>query len=400
MKKLISIFLLISIFSIIELKSNDNNSLKANYEFENSGLRFVSNDSSKSVNIQFRIQNQFVYNTVSEDDLSAASNEFSIRRLRLMLKGDIFKDFTYAVQLGFARKDIDVVDTDISKIILDAIIYWNISKNAKIGFGQTKLPGNRQYMNSVSELQFTEFSIVNSKFSLDRDFGFHGVYSNSFFDIPIYLRAAITSGDGRYAAQSKEFNLAYTARFEVLPFGKFEKNGDFSESDFVREQSPKLSLALAYSHNEKAERMRGTLGSYLLTPKDQDVIIADGIFKYKGFAMYGEYATRNCEKPYTGLLDGVPIYVYIGTGYLIQASYFLSKKFEIAARYAKVIPDNKIEQYKGADMNQNITTCFNYYFYDKNVKTQFEITHNTLENLTNHNKKINWIGRLNFELGL
>jgi hypothetical protein len=40
-----------------------------------------------------------------------------------------------------------------------------------VGFGQTKLPGNNQRVVSSGSLEFTDRTINNSRFNIDRDFG-------------------------------------------------------------------------------------------------------------------------------------------------------------------------------------------------------------------------------------
>ncbi len=50
----------------------------------------------------------------------------------------------------------------------------------------------------------------------------------------------------------------------ILPFGAFTNGGDYFEGDLAREKTPKLSIGLAYSHNENASRTAGQLGKYAL----------------------------------------------------------------------------------------------------------------------------------------
>jgi hypothetical protein len=49
-------------------------------------------------------------------------------------------------------------------------------KNWTIGFGQTKLPGNNQRVVS-SGSEFTDRTINNSRFNIDRDFGLFLLFS-------------------------------------------------------------------------------------------------------------------------------------------------------------------------------------------------------------------------------
>ena len=55
----------------------------------------------------------------------------------------------------------------------------------------------------------------------------------------------------------------YTGRIEILPLGKFKKDGDFSEGDLEFESTPKVSMAAGYSINQNAKRTRGTIGTEL-----------------------------------------------------------------------------------------------------------------------------------------
>jgi hypothetical protein len=45
-------------------------------------------------------------------------------------------------------------------------------------FGQTKLPGNNQRVVSSGSLEFTDRTINNSRFNIDRDFGLFLDYSH------------------------------------------------------------------------------------------------------------------------------------------------------------------------------------------------------------------------------
>ncbi len=382
------------------LISQETTSSPASFDFNNKGIIFQTSDTALTVGMRFRIQNHIQYNTVSEDDLSAASNEMAIRRLRLRFGGTLYRNFSFNIQLSFARRDWDATDSDIPNIIRDAMIFWNFSPHAQIGIGQTKLPGNRQRVISSGDQQFADRSIVNSKFTLDRDFGIQGTYSASIADIPLNLRAAISTGDGRYAPQMTGLDLDYTGRVEVLPFGKFTNGGDYFEGDLIREKSPKLSVGGSFSHNEKSSRSRGQLGPQLTDARTQELLMADAVLKYNGFAFYTEYSQRTCDDPIASIINGVPSYVFTGYGHLFQASYFVSQNYEVAARVATVVPDKEIENLKGAEYNRHITGVATYYISNHRAKVQFEVTHNSLENLSTNVEKVNWIGRFNFELGI
>jgi hypothetical protein len=74
----------------------------------------------------------------------------------------------YAIQLSFAPGDVgEFREGENINIIRDAVVFYRPNKHWNISFGQTKLPGNRQRVNS-SGLQLTDRSINNTRFTIDR----------------------------------------------------------------------------------------------------------------------------------------------------------------------------------------------------------------------------------------
>ncbi len=400
LKLIIVCFVLIIIFTG-KLSSQETRRSPASFDFDEAGMQFIAPDTLTKVILRFRIQNSITLNTKSEDDFEIANSELGVRRLRLRFGGFLYEPrLTFNLQLSFARGDLDYEDTQYPNIIRDAMVFWAFSKNFQIGIGQTKLPGNRQRIVSSGDLQFAERSIVNSKFTLDRDFGIQTNYSNSILGMNYNLRTAVSTGDGRYAPKMDGANFDYIARLELLPFGKFTNGGDYFEGDLAREKTPKLSLAAAYSDNKKSTRTRGQLGKKLYEPRDMTGTFADFMFKYNGFAVYGEYANRRSKNPITKDQNGNIQYVYVGDGYLLQASYIFHNNIELAARLAIVEPQSKIYGLKDAEWNRHITLNSTYYLHSHRAKFQLEVTHNTAENKQTSAVSKNWLFRFNTEIGI
>jgi hypothetical protein len=120
--------------------------------------------------IQNRIGAIFTENENGKWELT--DSEFRARRVRLRLDGFVFDPkWTYALQLSFTRADQDWDVSNVPNILRDSMIFYRPNKHWTIGFGQCKLPGNRQRVISSGEQQFTDRSLVNSTFNIDRDFG-------------------------------------------------------------------------------------------------------------------------------------------------------------------------------------------------------------------------------------
>lgn len=353
------------------------------------GIEFVGKDSLFSLRLQFRMQNRAAFLTRNDEDLSAGSYEFRVRRLRLKMEGFVYSPkLTYKVQLAFSRGDMDwdmtqesEVNTSVN-IVRDAVIYYEPLNNLKFGFGQTKLPGNRQRVVSSGDQQFADRSIVNATFTIDRDFGFFASYKRNYFAV----LGSLTSGEGRNSSNSNS-GLSYTGRVEALPFGAFSDKNDYQEGDLAREQKPKLSIGASYNFNDDAVRSGGQLGRDLFLKTDMTTISLDLLFKYKGFALYSEFMQRNCSNPITFSSDTTHIQpVYSGYGFLQQVSYLFKSNWEVALRYAEVTPfssvyNNPVFTSVNLKKNQEFQLGVTKYFYGHRVKVQGNILYQLTNDL-------------------
>lgn len=302
----------------------------------------ISKDSLFLMNLRFRMQNRLGFTTMSGEDLSVKSVEARVRRLRLRLDGFVMNDrVRYYIQLNFSRQDLDLVEDVVAQPVRDAMVYYHFNKNTYIGFGQSKLPGNRQRVTSSGNLQFPDRSIANSAFTLDRDFGVFGYHTIRMGAQQLQLKAALSSGDGRGALPENE-GMAYTGRVEWLPFGAFANKGDYSEGDLEFEPKPKFSIAGGYCYNDRAVRTGGQLGGELFVPTDMSTLIADVLYKQQGWALSAEYFDRQSDEPITTDGLGEVSYILVGRGFNAQLSKMLRSKYEFAGRYTLVEPTGEV----------------------------------------------------------
>jgi hypothetical protein len=374
------------------------------------GFGMVTADSTFSLNFQFRMQNRAMYVSASENDLSAESFEFRVRRLRMKLEGFVYNPkLTYYIQLSFSRGDMDWRSADNSSVnsspnvIRDAVIYYSPTKQLKFGFGQTKLPGNRQRVVSSGDLQFADRSIVNAAFNIDRDFGFFAHYTGNFMNV----RGALTSGEGRNALSSNK-GLAYTGRIEFLPLGKFTGNNDYIEGDLEREQTPKVSIGYTYSFNAETSRQGGQLGNDLYEVRSLENMEADILVKYRGWAWYNEYMSRDTDNPVTvNASDATKTrYVNVGRGYLSQLSYLFGNNVEVAGRYSTTIPMASL--YRNSEYPalaekrlEQVELCVTKYLNRHRVKVQGNIVYATRTNMADESYASGfWSAIFQIELGI
>lgn len=361
------------------------------------GIGITAPDSLFQFNIRFRMQNRF---TVSENEENIAFNG-QIRRLRLRFDGFVGNpNFLYVLQLSFSPGDVggEIIEGENLNIIRDAVVYYKLSKKFNVGFGQTKLPGNRQRINSSGALQLSDRTINNAYFNIDRDFGFFFNYLNEKpKELGWNLKSSITLGEGRNFTETVNEGLAYTTRFEILPFGSFTRDGVFFEGDIFREKSPKLMVSGVYHFNHKALNTSGTLGNRMSDSKNLHSLFLDAVFKYNGWAFMSSYMMRHTDVPESTDMNNNRLHVYKGQGYDIQTSYSFPSAWEIIANYSEVTPHDDIKNVFPKE--KSLTLGLTKYIWEHAFKVQLEAGYNTQTyfNGTNENP---WRTRLQVEMGI
>jgi len=360
------------------------------------GIQFTSPDSLFTIALSGRVQSLFEAKRDLTNKTTGA--DFLLRRCRLNIQGTAYNPkFTYRIQIGFAHGDITSANSTVQNnlILRDAMLFYKANKWLRVGFGQTKLPGNRQRQVSSANLQLVERSVTNNNFTLDRD---KGVWLYNTFNIhQLILKStiAVSSGEGRIFSD-KNGKLSYAARVEFLPLGEFTKNGDYIEADIEKENKPKISIAGVYSYNDKATRTMGQLGDFLYNSATANIQYYGGdlLFKFRGFSLELEFYNRNSDQAIiTNKKDSTQRnYVVSGTTIMVQTGYFLSKTNEIALRYAQITPEKKV----AAIMNQQkeYVFGFSHYFNKHSLKLQTDISY--LENGANNSLIYRFSGVVTF----
>lgn len=382
--------------------TKDNNDIKLSalpYYSYGKGLGITSPDSIFKLNIRFRMQNRV---TALFEENEETAYEAMVRRLRLRFDGYVGDPkIIYVIQLSFAPRDVGPLeDGENINIIRDAVVFYRPNQHWNIGFGQTKLPGNRQRINSSGALQLTDRSINNATFNIDRDFGLHMYYLNEKSNQFSYnIKTAISTGEGRNWTKEPNNGLAYTGRLELFPFGSFKDNGTLFEGDIKREETPKLMLSGVYHYNDSAKRTAGTIGNELFEQRDMQSLLFDVIGKYNGWAFEGAYMMRIADNPITinpeDALD--TRFVYTGKGFDTQLSYLFLNHYELIGRFSHQKPHEDIEML--APKTNQYTLGITKYIWEHALKLQAEVT-NTDFHYFDSTKKNDWYVRFQVELGI
>jgi len=308
---------------------------------------------------------------------------FLVRRARLKFDGFAYTPkLKYKIEFGLSNRDMSGVSEytrNTPRYILDAVVMWNFYENLELWVGQTKLPGNIERVISSGNLQQVDRSLVNSRFNIDRDIGLqlrhHFNIGDNFL---VREKLAFSQGEGRNVTNGNLGGHQYTARLELLPFGKFTSKGEYSGSDLKREAKPKLMLAVNYDTNQNAVKTRSNLGSYMTNDvgfheTDINTFFFDGMFKYNGFSFMWEYAHRDADDPIATNSDGTETgdVVWIGDGLNLQTGYLLAKDWEVSGRYTNI----NLDDITGRNAETQYTLGLSKYIVGHKLKVQTDLSY-------------------------
>jgi len=369
------------------------NAQKSNAPKFGKGLfNLIGQDSTWSMKVGLRFQSLATSSWDASAGLSNPASSFLIRRSRLKFDGFAYSPkLKYKVELGLSNRDqsgASKYTSNAPRYILDAVLKWNFSGNFVLWFGQTKLPGNRERVISSANLQQVDRSLLNSRFTIDRDMGFqlrhHFNLTDTFLVKEIFSMA---QGEGRNITTGNIGGHQYTTRIELLPFGNFASKGDYKGSDLKFEQDPKLALGFAYDYNNNASKTRSNQGSYMLNDTGYystniSTLFIDAMYKHKGFSFMAEYANRDAQDPLAKNSDGslTGDEVQIGHGLNIQTGYLLSKTIEVSGRYTNISLDKNIT---GKSAENQYTLGLSKYIAGHKLKVQTDLSYTDIGFKTN-----------------
>jgi len=320
---------------------------------------------------------------------------FLTRRSRLKFDGYAYSPkLKYKIELGLSNRDLSGASqytSNAPRYILDAVLQWDFYQNFELWFGQTKLPGNRERVISSGNLQQVDRSLLNSRFTIDRDFGFqlrhHFNLTNTFVVKEIF---SLAQGEGRNITTGNLGGHQYTGRIELLPFGNFASKGDYTGGDLKREKKPKLAIGFSYDHNNNAVKTRSNQGSYMTIDGVEDAyfetnintVFLDAMFKYNGISLMAEYSDRTASDAFAKNSDGslTGDEVQVGKGLNLQMGYLFNNDIELSGRYTHIELDKSIT---GKNPESQYTLGLSKYIVGHKLKVQTDISHLEIEGSNN-----------------
>ena len=355
-------------------------------------FNLVGQDSTWTMKVGLRAQ---LLGSSTWEENNGNETSFLTRRARLKFDGYAYSPkLKYKVELGLSNRDLSGASqytSNAPRYILDAVLQWNFYQNFELWFGQTKLPGNRERVISSGNLQQVDRSLLNSRFTIDRDFGFqlrhHFNLTDTFVVKEIF---SLAQGEGRNITTGNLGGHQYTGRIELLPFGDFASKGDYKGSDLKREKKPKLAIGLSYDYNNNAVKTRSNQGSYMTIDGADDAyfetnintVFLDAMFKYNGVSLMAEYSDRTASDAFAKNSDGslTGDEVQVGKGLNLQMGYLFNNDIELSGRYTHIELDKNIT---GKNPESQYTLGLSKYIVGHKLKVQTDISHLEIEGSNN-----------------
>ncbi|WP_447598447.1 porin [Nitrospira sp. Nam80] len=334
------------------------------------------------------------------------ASTMSVRRTRLYFMGHLFNpDFKYYVQLAGETQENSQSPGSVR--VLDLNFSSTHFPLFNLQFGQFKVYFNRSQINSTASMQFAERALVMDAFTasgLDRrDKGitimndeevypvnyYFGIFNGtgpSFNRIGGFFSEQPTEGCGGGTTGQPPFpsdpgcpnpqrninanlrndinQLMYTARLNWNIMGR----PGYGEGDNQYSETPQMAIGggVAYNPAVNASSNSSFIGTDLANLNFRRQIAAfgnarqlgwglidyftyavDGVFKYRGFSLQGEWYFKNIDRHQHGLpcmntacTLTAPGLLGNATGWYVQAGYYLIPRYlEVAGRFAYWDPD-------------------------------------------------------------
>ena len=366
------------------------------------------------------------YRANRSDDFAT---QFNLRRARLLFLGHLLSpDFKYFLQIGF--ETAENAQTPGSANLLDYYVLSTHFPLFNVQLGQYKIYFNRSQINNTASMEFAERAPVQDAFTASglnrRDIGITIMNDDEIYPVNYYL--GVFNGAGplfnRYGTYNSEeatvgcpggqtsgnpfpspascppntrnLNANFRDEIDKLMYaGRLQWNilgrPGYGEGDLAYSEAPQMAVGggLAYNPGINTSTDNAFVGIDLANLNFRRQLATfgngrqlgwgvvnyttyafDGVFKYRGFSLQGEWYFKNIERTF----KGVPCMQTVGTGgpctataagllgnatgWYVQSGYYLiPRHLEVAARYSYWDPDTNA----AGDLIKQVDASLNWF---------------------------------------
>lgn len=271
-----------------------------------------------------------------------SSTTFSLRAAKFILHGHIFHPtLTYHFQLNAGNGQV---------VAENIYLRWDPDPAFGLLAGQIEVPFNRQHITLEAYQQLIDRSIVDQRFTLQRDIG-AAVYAG---DRAHRFELTLGAWNGaRQNAPNDDKTFMGTLRLAYNPWGPIP----FREADLADSRHPRLSIAAAGAYNPARVVTDPNGANPPVTWRHVAQAVFEVTLRWRGISLSTEAHVRHLDVDDKGKLD---------YGAFAQVGVFvLPKHLEIEARFAAI--DGKLQP---TDASRELTAGLSYYFRGHRLKLQ------------------------------
>jgi hypothetical protein len=279
------------------------------------------------------------------DKGDGSSTSFSLHAAKLIFHGHVFHpSLTYHFQLNAGE----------GKVVAENIyLRWDPDRALALLAGQIEVPFNRQHITLEAYQELIDRSIVDQRFTLQRDIG-AALYAG---DRGHRVEATLGVWNGsRQDAPNDDKTYMGTLRLAYNPFGPIL----YREADLDHSRRPLLSLAAAGAYNPARIITDPTGKTDPITWRHVAQAVGEVTLRYRGISLSTEAHVRHLD------VDGGAS--KLDFGLFAQAGVFvLPRHLEVAARFSSI--HGKLQP---TDVSRELTLGAAYYFRGHRLKLQVD----------------------------
>ncbi|MFZ4750286.1 MAG: porin [Phycisphaerales bacterium] len=282
--------------------------------------------------------------TVLDDTHQA--HGFENKRTRLTIGGNVVDaswSYRLAYQLGYSNSTESFGAGDLS----DAFVAKALECGATVSVGQFRLPYSAEYAIDAGNLQFMDYSVLESAFGAGYGQGVKVGYENDAFRVGVAYVNAIDSANDAWGATSPEAEWAFAGRVDAKVAGNW--------SQFDRGQSwrgdgygVKVGAGLAWER-ANADPARTDTG-----------LTVDATVNFGGASLAAAYFMQWTEDSGSVAVDDAT-----PSGFLVSGGVFVTDDLELVARYEYADADQDLA---GAENFSTLTVGGNWYLSKNTAK--------------------------------
>ena len=306
------------------------------------GFFLSSADGNFSMKLNVLEQIRWSFN----DRESSQAHGFENKRTRLTIGGNVVDaswSYRLAYQLGYSNSTESFGAGHLS----DAFVAKALECGATVSVGQFRLPYSAEYAIDAGNLQFMDYSVLESAFGAGDGQGVKVGYENDAFRVGVAYVNAIDSANDAWGATSPEAEWAFAGRVDAKVAGNW--------SQFDRGQSwrgdgygVKVGAGLAWER-ANADPARTDTG-----------LTVDATLNFGGASLAAAYFMQWTEDSGSVTVDDAT-----PSGFLVSGGVFVTDDLELVARYEYADADQDLA---GAENFSTLTVGGNWYLSKNTAK--------------------------------